>query len=338
MLLVLVPGPRSPGQAAPPRMESETDIAGRFEFDVVPAGCYAVKASSAGLAGEGSEICLLAPGGVVDLAIELKSGVLKESVEVSAEPEGIETVVDSATLSDVPSINERFQDYLPLLPGVIRGPDGRINLKGARAAQGGALVDGANVTDPVTGETAINLPIDAVSSVSVLSNPYDSQYGKFAGAVSTVDTGGFALQQVSFQNPEFPAAAPKPGWRDRRHRGIHSASYRFHSFASRSSLFVAVSRIPLCPHRDRRRRAASPGERHGARELRFLHPVQFSDQRSACGDGQRFLLSAETKLLRTQYLPATSGHAEPAAAGLHGFVARRLCLSLRRRAPVSVEH
>ena len=203
VLLVLVPGPRSPGQAAPPRMESETDIAGRFEFDVVPAGCYAVKASSAGLAGEGSEICLLAPGGVVDLAIELKSGVLKESVEVSAEPEGIETVVDSATLSDVPSINERFQDYLPLLPGVIRGPDGRINLKGARAAQGGALVDGANVTDPVTGETAINLPIDAVSSVSVLSNPYDSQYGKFAGAVSTVDTGVSHFNKFRFKIQNF---------------------------------------------------------------------------------------------------------------------------------------
>jgi hypothetical protein len=40
----------------------------------------------------------------------------------------------------------------------------------------------------VTGGAAINLPIDVVSSVHVISNPYDPQYGKFTGAVTTVAT------------------------------------------------------------------------------------------------------------------------------------------------------
>jgi outer membrane receptor protein involved in Fe transport len=40
----------------------------------------------------------------------------------------------------------------------------------------------------VTGGPAINLPIDVVSSVQVVSNPYDPQFGKFTGAVSTVST------------------------------------------------------------------------------------------------------------------------------------------------------
>ena len=171
VVLAPVPGAHPPGQPMPPRKESATDITGKFEFGAVSSGCYAVTATSVGLAGEGAGICLLAPGGVVDLSIEVKFGGLQESVKVSATPEGIKMIIDSSTLQNAPNISERFQDYLPLLPGVIRGPDGRINMKGARASQGGALVDSTNVTDPVTGEVAINLPIDAVSSVAVLSNP-----------------------------------------------------------------------------------------------------------------------------------------------------------------------
>ena len=95
---------------------------------------------------------------------------------------------ESNTLRDAPNANDRFESSLPLIPGVVRGPDGHINLKGARNTQSGALVNSANVTDPVTGASAINLPTDVVSSVKVVSNPYDPEYGRFTGAVSTVET------------------------------------------------------------------------------------------------------------------------------------------------------
>jgi hypothetical protein len=40
---------------------------------------------------------------------------------------------------------------LPLMPGVVRGSDGRINMKRAQATQAGWLVNSANVMDPATG-------------------------------------------------------------------------------------------------------------------------------------------------------------------------------------------
>src|SRR6185369_12492245 len=91
---------------------------------------------------------------------------------------------------------------LPLVPGVVRGPDGRINVKGAQSTQAGWLVNSANVTDPATGSEAINLPVDVVSSVQVISNPYDPEYGKFTGAVSSVETkpGNLEHYHVSVQN------------------------------------------------------------------------------------------------------------------------------------------
>jgi hypothetical protein len=107
----------------------------------------------------------------------------------------------------MPNLNKRFEDLLPLIPGVVRGPDGLINTKGARSSQGGSLVNSADVTDPATGATAINIPIDVVSSVQVLSTPYDPEYGKFTGAVSDVETrpGDFDKFRVSVQHllPRF---------------------------------------------------------------------------------------------------------------------------------------
>jgi hypothetical protein len=103
---------------------------------------------------------------------------------------------------NAPNKQDRFDALLPLIPGVVRGPDGLIKMKGARTSQGGALVNSANVTDSVTGNAAMNLPIDVVDSVKVIANPYDPEYGRLTGAVSSVDTvtGNFNSFHVTAQN------------------------------------------------------------------------------------------------------------------------------------------
>jgi len=68
-------------------------------------------------------------------------------------------IITTATLRDAPLIDQKFQDALPLLPGVVRGPDGTLNIKGTRPTQSGILVSSLNVTDPVTGSPAIELPL-----------------------------------------------------------------------------------------------------------------------------------------------------------------------------------
>jgi hypothetical protein len=118
----------------------------------------------------------------------------------------------------MPNIDEHFESLLPLVPGVVRGPNGLINMKGARSSQNGSLVNSADVTDPAT--EAINIPIDVVSSVQVLSTPFDPEYGKFTGAVSSVETrpGDFDKNV----RPE-PASAFAPTRRLRYgHRCIHA--------------------------------------------------------------------------------------------------------------------
>jgi len=191
--------------SGPTISETESDEQGQYAFAGVHAGKYVIKASSSGFEAGRTVAVTAEQTSVIDL--ELKPLEVKDSVTVTPEePESKQAApsgsVGEKMLRDAPNANERFESALPLIPGVVRGPDGRVNLKGSRNTQSGALVNSANVTDPVTGGQAIRLPIDVVSSVQVISNPYDPQYGKFTGAVATVatKTGHYDKFHFSLQN------------------------------------------------------------------------------------------------------------------------------------------
>jgi len=211
--------------SGPATFETESDENGRYVIAAVPRGTYSVEAIFPGLKAirevhvEGSE---------VHVPLELKSSEVTASVEVKADqaetkdPAPAETISEK-TLRDAPNVNERFESSLPLIPGVVRGPDGHVNLKGTRNTQSGALVNSANVTDPVTGGPALNLPIDVVASVQVISNPYDPQYGKFTGAVSTVSTKTSDYEKFHFSIQNF---LPRLRDRDGSIMGIGAATPR----------------------------------------------------------------------------------------------------------------
>jgi outer membrane receptor protein involved in Fe transport len=184
-----------------------SDEQGRYSFTAVPVGTYQIDAKAPGLTGSGAVTVRLEA--VVEAAVCLQVEANKQSVTVtaSAEPAPSETSAQSVTINTptveaAPNKSERFEELLPLVPGVVRGPDGRLNLKGASSTQAGWLVNSVNVTDPATGDKAMNLPIDVVSSVKVISNPYDPEYGRFTGAISSVETrtSNFDKFHFSIQN------------------------------------------------------------------------------------------------------------------------------------------
>ena len=190
--------------SGPVSMQTESNNDGKYSFVAIPVGSYTIEASSPGLKVVQT---VRVESGEVRVPLELKpvevtNSVVVKSGETDNKDAAPSTTISEQTLRDAPNVNERFESSLPLVPGVVRGQDGRVNLKGTRSTQSGALVNSANVTDPVTGSPAINLPIDVVASVEVISNPYDPQYGKFTGAVSTIDTktGDYDKFHYSIQN------------------------------------------------------------------------------------------------------------------------------------------
>lgn len=198
--------------SGPVMAETETDADGKYAFDGIPPGTYDVEASFSEL--RASQTINIEANQVASAPLQLKPPEVKTTVNVAATgrvegPSPSETINDKI-VRDAPNVNEQFESLLPLVPGVVRGPDGHINMKGVRSTQGGAVVNSADVTDPATGGPAISLPIDVVSSVQVISNPYDPQYGKLTGAVSETDT-----KSGNYEGYHFSIQNVLPRWRDR---------------------------------------------------------------------------------------------------------------------------
>jgi hypothetical protein len=176
------------------QLEATSDDQGNYSFNRLPAGDYKLTVDHSGF--DKFEQAVNVPiDATVDLNIELHPRAVSATVTVTPDDDRInktDTTVagtlSSVKLHNAPLINEKFQDALPLLPGVVRSHDGSLNIKGARSDQSGVLVSNLNVTDPVTGNSAIDLPLEAIESVQVFSNPFSAEYGRFTGAVTAIET------------------------------------------------------------------------------------------------------------------------------------------------------
>ena len=204
------------------------DDKGSYTFVELPAGRYQVRANAPGLMGSAS--AELEPRHSLDLKIFMSIESAKESVTVNgsdgpaitAEAEQ-QNEIKRSTILNAPTKDDRADTLLPLIPGVVRGPDGLINMKGARSSQAGALVNSASVVDPVTGNPAMSLPIDVVESVTVIANPYDPEYGRFAGAVSRTETTTSHFDDFHFTVQNL---LPRPRKRDGDFIGLEAATPR----------------------------------------------------------------------------------------------------------------
>jgi hypothetical protein len=206
--------PATPGQTT---RTAVTNDLGEYKFTGLAAGLYSLQVGLSGFKQQTESVTIRA--GIttvenIDLELEGVTGkvtVVADSDSLNTKDAAPPATLNQKTLQTLPLVNERFEDALPLVPGVIRGPDGLLNVKGARASQSGLTVNSANVTDPVTGEFAINLPLEAIQSVQVLTNPYAPEYGEFTGAVTAVETrsgtGKFEVDAQSF----FPRARRRGG-------------------------------------------------------------------------------------------------------------------------------
>lgn len=184
----------TPSSSSQKTHSTVTNDQGEFKFTDLAAGTYTLEVSLSGFKPYSEQVTI--SSGVVtvtNISLELLevSGTVNVAVDddksISTNPTPAASFKQD-NFQTLPLATERFQDALPLVPSVVRGPGGLLNVKGARANQSGLTVNSTNVTDPVTGEFAINLPIEAIQSVEVLTNPYSAEFGQFTGAVTKVET------------------------------------------------------------------------------------------------------------------------------------------------------
>ena len=126
-------------------------------------------------------------------------GSLEEVVAVTAESPIVDITskevggtVTARELVELPSVNRNFVGFVGLLPGIIPsistesfGSDS-ITVNGQDPRNNNYMLDGANNNDDVIGQragTQARTPIEAVAEFQVITNQFDAEFGRTAGAI-----------------------------------------------------------------------------------------------------------------------------------------------------------
>lgn len=170
-----------------------TDSDGHYEFVHLAAGTYTVEASADGFQTWKASVALAA-GQALTLDATLQINAVEEHMEVQGEATEVATQSVSATatisdqqLEDLPLRTQKFTEALSVSPSVIRTQEGKLNFNGQAESQGMLLVDMAENVDPVSGNFAIPVPVNAIQNIQVYSTPDSAAYGGFSGGLTRID-------------------------------------------------------------------------------------------------------------------------------------------------------
>jgi hypothetical protein len=187
-----------------------SDTTGQVAFPDVPPGRYRLRATRLGFGASDSAAFNVRRGETTRVLVDISLTFVAPGVEVvssappataakplptlpsqptmTVQPVSSSDMMTGNILDLAPLPGDDFQSLLPMLPGVVRGPDGRLRIKGGQPTQGALQVSSASLVDPSTGDFDLQLPGQSVESVEVLANPFAAEYGRFSTSVTQIRT------------------------------------------------------------------------------------------------------------------------------------------------------
>ncbi len=302
-----------------------------FVSGIVP-GLYELSANLQGFKKYSRRDVSLEIGKTATVDVRLEIGTMEEMVTVVADSPIVDVTskevggrVTARELVELPSVNRNFVGFVGLLPGIIPsistesfGSDS-VTVNGQDARNNNYMLDGGNNNDDVIGQragTQARTPIEAVQEFQVLTNQFDAEFGRTAGAIinavtkqGTNQLRGSAFvfgQDASLTNKDFFAKRnnnPKPDtsqWQWGGTVGGPIVQNKAHFFGSleRTTIDEGITvNVPARPDLngtttdadarvEHHRALRSPGERepHVGRPLaaRVLAAVQPGHRRRRC--------------------------------------------------------
>lgn len=172
---------------------------GSFIASGIVPGVYEVIAELQGFKKFDRKDLQLEVGKTATIEVKLEVGSLEETVNVSAESPLVDVTskeiggnITSETLVQLPSVNGNFIGFVGLLPGIVPsvstesfGSDS-ISVNGQDPRNNNYMLDGGNNNDDVIGQragTQARTPIEAIQEFQVLTDQFDAEFGRTAGAV-----------------------------------------------------------------------------------------------------------------------------------------------------------
>lgn len=180
--------------------ETTTDQDGFFQVLALPIGAYRIAAEHPGFRKAAIEAQTLQINQALRVDIRMELGSPVETVEVTAQVSGVETVnstlgesVTSRPLVNLPLNGRNVLQLALLQPGVVEvNPDstgaGTFGIAGGRSDSVTFLLDGGINNNLLSNGVVLNPNPDTVAEFRILTSNYSAEYGRNAGGIISVVT------------------------------------------------------------------------------------------------------------------------------------------------------
>ena len=208
--------------------QSSTLSLGVVDFANLPCGSVSVSAAKQGFDPAAGAVTMT-DAARAQITLTLRPQAQRSSVDVTDTAAPIEqassqsTEVRLAEVKTLPNKPATVSEILPLVPGIVKSPDGELKIDGAGEQRSALVINQTDVTDPATGKFGQTIPVDSIESVNVLNTPFLAQYGRFTSGVIAVDTRRGGEKWHAELNDPFPDFRIR-SW---HMRGIRDVSPRF---------------------------------------------------------------------------------------------------------------
>ncbi|MDO8836345.1 MAG: carboxypeptidase-like regulatory domain-containing protein, partial [Vicinamibacterales bacterium] len=185
--------------------DTVTNATGNFTFPNIPDGIYNIKAELQGFKTVVREAIRLAVNTSIRVDLALPVGDLAETVTVSGVTPLLQTdrtdtgrVLESVQVASMPlGFNRNFQGLMATVPGSTRprrehseffNPQDslRMEVNGQSGLANNVQIEGLDNNQRTGLLTILIPPAEAIDTVSISTSNYDAEYGRAAGAVSSV--------------------------------------------------------------------------------------------------------------------------------------------------------
>lgn len=203
-------------------LQIHTDAAGRGHFlDLNPDHVFTIRAEKSNFYPATKKDLHIAGAQTMEIAVPHVQE-LKETVNVTASTQGIDPAQTADTRSlgtpeivNIPYPTSRdIRNILTYLPQVVQDATGQVHVAGADTYETTDVLDGFEITAPVSGNLSMRFSADAVREVSVQSSRVSTQFGKESGGIIDFNTG------MGDDHFRFDATNFIPSFQTKKHKGF----------------------------------------------------------------------------------------------------------------------
>lgn len=186
---------RSAGTPGLPVHQTQTDPAGAFSLNVPRPGDYLIDVEREGYYRLKDRLLHLTASQQLELTINPVREVFQSvNVTEQASPVDVSQTPNEEHLNgtEINAIlypnSHSLRSSMALMPGVVLDPRGGMHFNGSSENQVQYVLNGFNITDPVSGQFQTTLAVEGIRSLNYSSGRYSPEYGKGSAGVLAIST------------------------------------------------------------------------------------------------------------------------------------------------------